>query len=83
MGPLKSGAGDRTRTDDIDLGKVAFYQLNYARVGAIMLHFGGNLQAFFQPFGGFQRPLKGLNSVNVGVTGGARTHDPRDHNPVL
>ena len=26
-----SGAGDRTRTGDVQLGKLAFYQLNYAR----------------------------------------------------
>jgi hypothetical protein len=26
-------AGDRTRTGDVQLGKLAFYQLNYARVG--------------------------------------------------
>ena len=27
----KSGAGDRIRTGDIDLGKVALYQLSYSR----------------------------------------------------
>ena len=27
----KSGAGDGTRTRDIDLGKVALYQLSYSR----------------------------------------------------
>ena len=26
-------AGDRTRTGDVQLGKLAFYQLNYARKG--------------------------------------------------
>jgi hypothetical protein len=26
-----SRAGDRTRTGDVQLGKLAFYQLNYAR----------------------------------------------------
>ena len=26
-----TGAGNRTRTGDLHLGKVAFYQLNYAR----------------------------------------------------
>ena len=26
-------AGDRTRTGDVQLGKLAFYQLNYAREG--------------------------------------------------
>jgi hypothetical protein len=33
--PLTMGfdrAGDRTRTGDVQLGKLAFYQLNYARV---------------------------------------------------
>ena len=29
---IKTGAGNRTRTDDINLGKVAFYQLNYTRI---------------------------------------------------
>jgi hypothetical protein len=28
---LCSRAGDRTRTGDVQLGKLAFYQLNYAR----------------------------------------------------
>jgi hypothetical protein len=28
----KNGAGDRIRTGDIDLGKVALYQLSYSRV---------------------------------------------------
>ena len=27
----KAGAGDRARTGDLDLGKVALYQLSYAR----------------------------------------------------
>jgi hypothetical protein len=30
--PKKNGAGDRIRTGDIDLGKVALYQLSYSRV---------------------------------------------------
>ena len=29
-----SRAGDRARTGDVQLGKLAFYQLNYARVPA-------------------------------------------------
>ena len=29
---LRGGAGDRIRTGDIDLGKVALYQLSYSRV---------------------------------------------------
>jgi hypothetical protein len=29
---ITSGAGDGTRTHDVQLGKLAFYQLNYARV---------------------------------------------------
>jgi hypothetical protein len=28
---LTSRAGDRARTGDVQLGKLAFYQLNYAR----------------------------------------------------
>ena len=28
---LKNGAGDGTRTRDVQLGKLAFYQLNYSR----------------------------------------------------
>jgi hypothetical protein len=30
-----TGAGDGIRTRDINLGKVALYQLSYSRVGAI------------------------------------------------
>ena len=29
------GAGDRIRTGDIDLGKVALYQLSYSRAGKV------------------------------------------------
>ena len=31
MGQAAIRAGDRTRTGDVQLGKLAFYQLNYAR----------------------------------------------------
>jgi hypothetical protein len=31
LGIRKNGAGDRSRTDDFDLGKVALYQLSYTR----------------------------------------------------
>jgi hypothetical protein len=31
---LKFGAGNETRTRDLDLGKVALYQLSYARIQA-------------------------------------------------
>jgi hypothetical protein len=31
MGGCWNGAGDRIRTGDIDLGKVALYQLSYSR----------------------------------------------------
>ena len=31
IGPGGLRAGDRTRTGDVQLGKLAFYQLNYAR----------------------------------------------------
>ena len=30
--PLKPGAGDESRTRDLNLGKVALYQLSYSRV---------------------------------------------------
>jgi hypothetical protein len=30
--PLGNGAGDETRTRDINLGKVALYQLSYTRI---------------------------------------------------
>ena len=29
---ITARAGDRTRTGDVQLGKLAFYQLNYARM---------------------------------------------------
>ena len=32
LGDQRFGAGNRTRTGDINLGKVALYQLSYARV---------------------------------------------------
>ena len=32
IGRLEIGAGDRIRTGDIDLGKVALYQLSYSRI---------------------------------------------------
>ncbi len=34
---LESGAGNEARTRDLNLGKVALYQLSYSR----MCHFGG------------------------------------------
>src|SRR5262249_45998703 len=45
--PIFFRAGDRPRTGDVQLGKLAFYQLNYARVplklarAASELHAGG------------------------------------------
>ena len=32
IGVVEIGAGDRIRTGDIDLGKVALYQLSYSRL---------------------------------------------------
>jgi hypothetical protein len=32
--PLQSGAGNESRTRDLNLGKVALYQLSYSRVNA-------------------------------------------------
>ena len=34
----ENGAGDEIRTRDINLGKVALYQLSYSRTGARRLH---------------------------------------------
>jgi hypothetical protein len=39
MLPLKCGAGEESRTLDLNLGKVALYQLSYSRVSCIF----GNL----------------------------------------
>jgi hypothetical protein len=30
------GAGDESRTRDLNLGKVALYQLSYSRMGSVM-----------------------------------------------
>ena len=35
---LNSGAGEESRTLDLNLGKVALYQLSYSRIGAIILN---------------------------------------------
>jgi hypothetical protein len=34
---LKFGAGNEARTRDLDLGKVALYQLSYARLGVLLI----------------------------------------------
>ncbi len=34
--PLQSGAGDESRTRDLNLGKVTLYQLSYSREWAII-----------------------------------------------
>ena len=36
---MKFGAGNEARTRDLDLGKVALYQLSYARMHGILLIF--------------------------------------------
>jgi hypothetical protein len=33
---LNSGAGEESRTLDLNLGKVALYQLSYSRIGALL-----------------------------------------------
>jgi hypothetical protein len=41
VGGLEDGAGDRIRTGDINLGKVALYQLSYSRLrvtSSFLLH---------------------------------------------
>ena len=35
-----NGAGDGIRTRDIDLGKVALYQLSYSRLAGILILYG-------------------------------------------
>ena len=35
--PFKTGAGEESRTLDLNLGKVALYQLSYSRIGALLL----------------------------------------------
>ena len=35
---LNSGAGEESRTLDLNLGKVALYQLSYSRLGVFLLH---------------------------------------------
>ena len=37
MKQLENGAGDRIRTGDIDLGKVALYQLSYSRAANVII----------------------------------------------
>jgi len=34
---MNSGAGEESRTLDLNLGKVALYQLSYSRIGALLL----------------------------------------------
>jgi hypothetical protein len=38
---VKPGAGEESRTLDLNLGKVALYQLSYSRIGA--LHYARNI----------------------------------------
>ncbi len=48
------GAGDEVRTRDIDLGRVALYQLSYSRatIGAYQMQSGGaSASAWASPFG--------------------------------
>ena len=35
---LNSGAGEESRTLDLNLGKVALYQLSYSRLGVLLLN---------------------------------------------
>jgi hypothetical protein len=37
LASLKSGAGEESRTLDLNLGKVALYQLSYSRIGVLLL----------------------------------------------
>ena len=37
LASLKSGAGEESRTLDLNLGKVALYQLSYSRIGVLLI----------------------------------------------
>ena len=37
MPSLNSGAGEESRTLDLNLGKVALYQLSYSRLGVLLI----------------------------------------------
>lgn len=41
------GADDRARTGDLDLGKVALYQLSYVRVSSMIAEFNASLNSPF------------------------------------
>jgi hypothetical protein len=52
MLPFSFGAGDESRTRDLNLGKVALYQLSYSRVEKeIITHFFTPLQATLKILG--------------------------------
>jgi hypothetical protein len=38
--PVLSGAGEESRTLDLNLGKVALYQLSYSRVASLLVYTG-------------------------------------------
>ena len=38
--PFLSGAGEESRTLDLNLGKVALYQLSYSRVASLVVYTG-------------------------------------------
>ena len=50
MLPRNSGAGDESRTRDLNLGKVALYQLSYSRMGPQGLAGGNSTFARCKPF---------------------------------
>ncbi|MEN9329128.1 MAG: hypothetical protein RLZZ484_316, partial [Pseudomonadota bacterium] len=50
--PLRFGAGDESRTRDLNLGKVALYQLSYSRVEKeIITHLFTPVQATLKMLG--------------------------------
>src|SRR5882672_3662249 len=76
------GAGEGTRTLDINLGKVALYQLSYARVCGGLA--GGCAARWWQPTGWSGRDTSQERGVQRPCIGGtfmpqerARTHHPR------
>ena len=65
--PVETGAGDGSRTRDIDLGKVALYQLSYSRFNPFdsMLHFD-------------RVSIASLRFPNLQVLAGATLRSPTD-----
>ena len=65
------GAGERVRTVDLNLGKVALYQLSYARMAAPFCREG-------EDFSPSPAPVKDIGEIGVGPAGSiCRAQHPR------